>query len=87
MRGSRRGGGPNSLENRNAKGFLINTGQDPLEITKLTSQHSMLGHYWPTRETTFNYTNLNAILLTFIRTFQVCDLDFKATPQGVDGQG
>ena len=39
-----RGSGP-CLENHIAIGFLSNTGPDPLKITKVTSQHSMLGHH------------------------------------------
>ena len=27
-------------------GFLSNTGLNPLKITKLSSQHFMLGHHW-----------------------------------------
>ena len=33
------------LENHTNIGFLSNTGLDPLKITKLPSQHSMVGHY------------------------------------------
>ena len=33
--------------------FLRNTGQTPLEITKLPSQHSILGHHQPASETPF----------------------------------
>ena len=32
-------------------GFLRNTGPDPLKITKLPSQHSMLGHHRSASET------------------------------------
>ena len=52
MRGSRgvdRGSEP-PLIYQKAIGFLSNTGSDPLKITKLPSQHSMLGNYrwwWP----------------------------------------
>ena len=35
------------LKNHKNKGFLRNTGSDPLKITKLQSQLSMLGHHWP----------------------------------------
>ena len=50
MRGSRVGtGGPDPppLKNHKNKGFLSNTGPDPLKIEKLPSQHSMLGHHRP----------------------------------------
>ena len=33
------------LKNHKNIGFLSNTGLDPLKITKLPSQHSMLGHH------------------------------------------
>ena len=52
MCGSRAGWGirdPDPLENRNDTGFLIDTGP----ITKLPSQHSMLGHDRPAIETPF----------------------------------
>ena len=50
-----RGGGqgvrtPPPLENYKNKGFISNTGPDPLKITKLPSQHSMLGHHRPASE-------------------------------------
>ena len=38
-----RGSGP--AEKSQNIGFLSNTGLDPLKITKLPSQHSMLGHH------------------------------------------
>ena len=41
--GGYRGSGPPG--NYKNIGFLCNTGLDPLKITKLPSQHSMLGHY------------------------------------------
>ena len=37
-------GGPDPLKNHKNIGFLSNTGPDPLKITKLPSQHSMLGY-------------------------------------------
>ena len=46
-------GGPDPLKNHKFIGFPSNTGQDPLKITKLPSQHSMVGHYWPASETPF----------------------------------
>ena len=59
MRGSRGGGGagdpdpPGKLQKN--IGFLSNTGPDPLKITKLQSQHSMLGHQRPASETPFKW--------------------------------
>ena len=41
------------LENYKNIGFLSNTGLDPLKITELPSQHSMLGHHRPASETPF----------------------------------
>ena len=47
---------PPPLENRKAIiGFLSNTGPDPLEITKLPNQHSMLGHHRPASEMPFQW--------------------------------
>ena len=37
-------GGPGPPENHKNIGFRSNTGPDPLQITKLPSQRSMLGH-------------------------------------------
>ena len=49
-------GGPYSpLKNHKNIGFLSNTGPDPLKITKLLSQHSMLGHHRPASETPFKW--------------------------------
>ena len=47
-----RGSGPH-LENYKHIGFLSNTGPDPLKITKLPSQYSMLGHHQLASETPF----------------------------------
>ena len=41
------------LENSKNKGFLSNTGPNPLKITKLPIQHSMFGHYRPASETSW----------------------------------
>ena len=55
MRGSRggdRGSGiPPSLKNHKNIGFPSNIDPDPLKLTKLPSQHSMVGHYRHTSET------------------------------------
>ena len=40
-----------TLKNHKSIGFLSNNGQDPLRITKLPNQHSMLGHHRPASET------------------------------------
>ena len=54
MSGSREGALPLKLNDK-ATGFLTKTGLVPGEITKLQSQHSMLGHYWPASETPFKW--------------------------------
>ena len=41
------------LKNHKNIGFLSNTGPDPLKITKLPSQHSMLGQHLHASETPF----------------------------------
>ena len=46
---------PPPLENYKMIGFLSNTGPDPLKITKLPSQHSMLGQHRPASETPFKW--------------------------------
>ena len=46
---------PPLLKNPQNIGFLSNTGRDPLEITKLPSQHSMLGHHLHASETPFKW--------------------------------
>ena len=38
-------GGPDPLKNHKNIGFPSNIDPDPLKITKLPSQHSMVGHY------------------------------------------
>ena len=48
-----RGSGPHPLENYKNLGFLSNTGPEPLKITKLPFQLSMLGHHRPASETPF----------------------------------
>ena len=49
-----RGSGHLPLKKHKNIGFLSNTGPDALKITKLTSQHSMLGHHRPASETPLN---------------------------------
>ena len=48
-------GGPATLENYKNIGLLSNTGPDPLKITKLPIQHSMLGHHRPASKTLFKW--------------------------------
>ena len=58
-RGGGGGGGDRGseppLKNHKNKGFLSNTGPDPLKITKQPSQQSMWGHHWPASETPFKW--------------------------------
>ena len=49
-----RGSGP-PLKNHKNIGFLSNTGLDPLKITKLPCQHSMLGHHQHTSKMPFKW--------------------------------
>ena len=60
MGGSREGGrgSRTPLKNNKNTGFLRNTGPDPLKITKLPSQHAMLGHHRHASETPFNGVSL-----------------------------
>ena len=46
---------PPLLKNHKNKGFLSNTGLDPLKITKLPSKHSILGHHRQANETSFKW--------------------------------
>ena len=65
MRGSRRGHGVRrSPENHKNKGFLSGTGLDPIKITKLPSQHSMLGHYRHASETPFKWCFAGGPIMT-----------------------
>ena len=50
-------GGPDISALKSCKniGFLDNTGPEPLKITKLPSQHSMLGHHRDASETPFTW--------------------------------
>ena len=54
MRIQRGEGGPDHPPpEKSQKGFPSDIDQDPLKITKLPSQHVMVGHYWHARETVF----------------------------------
>ena len=67
MCGSReRTGGPDPtpLENYKNIGFLSNTGLDPLKITKLPIQHSMLGQHQPDSETPLKWRFAGGPLMT-----------------------
>ena len=48
-------GGSRWGENNQNIGFLNNTVPDPLKITKLLSQHLMLGHHGHASETPFKW--------------------------------
>ena len=49
------GRGPNPPEKSQKYGVLSNTGPDPLKISKLPSQHSILGHHRPASKTPFKW--------------------------------
>ena len=53
--GGGRGSGPLMKNITKNIRFLCNTGQDPLKITKLLNQHSMLGHHRHAREKPFKW--------------------------------
>ena len=52
--GGGRGSGP-PLKNHKNIWFLSNSGPDPLKITKLLSQNSMLGHHRPASKAPFKW--------------------------------
>ena len=52
---------PPPQKNHKNIGFLSNTGLDPLKITKLPSQHSMLRHHRHPSETPFNYDGVSLV--------------------------
>ena len=51
------------LENYQNIGFLRTIGPDPLKITKLPIQHSMLGHHPPVSETPFKWCFAGGLLM------------------------
>ena len=51
------------LKNHKNKGFLSDTGLDPLKSTKLPSQHSMLGHHQHARETPFKWRLAGGLMM------------------------
>ena len=57
-RGGTGGPDPPPLENYKNIGFLSNTSPDPLKITKLPINHSMLGHLRPASECHLNGVSL-----------------------------
>ena len=54
-RGETGGPDPPPLKITKTQGFLAILTQDPLKITKLPSQHSMVGHYRHNSETPFQW--------------------------------
>ena len=48
-------GGSDPQKNHKNIGFSSNIDPDPLKITKLPSQHSMMGHYRHASETPFKW--------------------------------
>ena len=47
--------GPPLKNHKNIEFLSSTAGPDPLKITKLQSQHSMLGHLWHYAETPFKW--------------------------------
>ena len=58
-------GGLDPPEYHKSIGFLSNTDPDPLKITKLPSQHSILGHQRPTSKTPFKWRFAGGPLMAF----------------------
>ena len=73
MRGSRRGGGGGGvrtpLKNHKTIGFPSNIGPDPLKITKLPSQDSMLGHHRHASEMPFKWHSTGRSMMAAIVVF------------------
>ena len=65
------------LKNKKNIGFLSNTGLDQLKITKLLSQHSMLGHHRHANETPFIWRFAGG--LTMARFSGIWNLDPHST--------
>ena len=63
-----RGSGP-PLKNHKNIGFLSNNGLYPLKITKLPSQHSMLGLDQHTSETPFKWRIAGVPMMTRLKCF------------------
>ena len=61
-------GPPTPLKNHKNIGFLSNTGPDTLKITKLSSQHSMLGHHLHASKTPFTVMSPNIARPLTLRT-------------------
>ena len=56
---------PHEKSQYNNIGFLSNTDPDPLKITKLPSQHSMLGHHRHASETPFKWRFAGGSMMAF----------------------
>ena len=66
-------GGSDPLENYKNIGFLSYTDPDPLKITKLQIQHSMLGHHGPASETPFRWRADDGPLIVVKKTLAPSD--------------
>ena len=63
VRIQRGAGGPDPPKDHKNIRFLSNTGLDPLKITKLPSQHSMLDHHQHTSETPFKWRFAGGLMM------------------------
>ena len=61
-------GGPDPLKIKEYS-FFINTGPDPMKVTKLPSQHSMWGHYRHAREMAYRWLADDDPLLVLYGSF------------------
>ena len=58
-------GSPGPLKNHESIGCLSNTDPDSLKITRLPSQHSMLGHHRHASKTPFKWADNGPIIVIF----------------------
>ena len=55
------------LKNHKNIGFPSNIDPDSLKITKLPSQHSMVGHYWYTSKTPFQWCYAGKLMMAHFK--------------------
>ena len=64
-------GGPDPLKNHKNIGFPSNIDPDPLKITKLPNQHSMVGHYRHASETPFKWRFAGGPMMALFSGFSI----------------
>ena len=80
VRIQRKGTGGRTLpENYKNAGFPSNARPDPLKITKLPSQHSMLGHHRPACETLFKWCFAGGPMMVRLWWYIVFGLTFPSS--------